>query len=121
MEPIRTGGLRVDSNSQPAPPKRFPQWREVEQDFWLDMFESYSEIMLNQIPDEETVFKQDLLKAGGETEYFRSKVKLAAALADEATIEMIYRFERQKPISRQKRSTGDSGDGKSKKKRRRLW
>jgi len=87
-----------DDNS-PAPPKLFPQWREVEQDFWLDMFDSYSEVLLNQNPEEDV----DKIRDPDTWEsYMIQKVRLAAKLADEATKEMVYRFERQKPMKVQK-------------------
>lgn len=107
----------LNPSDQPAPAKMFPQWREVEQDFWVDMFEQFSDTMLNQIPEEEADLQKQIEKAGGQDNFYTEKIKLAALLADEATKEMIYRFHRQKPIPKQRRPTED----RAKKKTRRLW
>lgn len=98
------------ATESPAPAKRFPQWREVEQDFWIDMFEHFSEIVLEHVPQEDSDLEVAIQRSGGAEEFYRSKVRIAAVLADEATVEMLYRFERQKPVSQQRR-INDHSDG----------
>lgn len=110
-------GASSREEDRPAPAKLFPQWREVEQDFWLDMFETYSETLLSQNPEEDALkFNYDLDRC---EPYMVQKIKLAAKLADEATKEMIYRFERQKPLKQQR--SRDRGDDRRKKTVRRPW
>jgi len=119
MGSSRTADLPEDVEA-PAPKKLFPQWSSVEQDFWIDMFEQFSENMLSQLPEEDADLNRAIERAGGEDEFFKEKIRLAAVLADKATQEMIYRFERQKPVAIQRRASGH-GDDKPKKKRRALW
>ena len=136
MGSSQTRGLREGEGSNPsgppaaAPAKMFPQWSAVEQDFWLDMFETYSETLLNQVPEEEADLRRQIEQAGTQdmgqdekrTAYFTGIIQLAAKLADEATVEMIYRFERQKPVNRQRKLSGGGDDkDKSRKRRRMPW
>ena len=93
----------------PAPSKMFPQWTRAEQDFWLDMFADFSAILLEQNPEEDEKRWQQPEAFEQNQEYFTSKIKIAARLADEATLEMIYRFERQATSPRRPRR--DDRDG----------
>jgi len=115
IQDLQAGG------EKPAPAKLFPQWSDVEQDFWLDMFEQYSDTMLHNLPEEDMDLNRAIEKAGGEDEFYKEKIRLAALLADKATQEMIYRFERQKPLATQRRASGCGPDDKTKKRRRSLW
>lgn len=122
--PSTGAGSRAEDS--PARPKRFPQWTRLEQEFWQDMFETYSETLLQQDPmlDSELSNRNPYQLADEQQiEYLVQKVQIAARLADEATIEMIYRFERQQPVKRQRqRMGGDGGDDRHKKRKRRpVW
>lgn len=121
MESQRTRDLQGDNNS-PAPAKLFPQWREVEQDFWLDRFESITDLLLDQfeMPEMEESASGDH-PAVPSDDWYVSRVQLAAKLADEATKEMIYRIERQKPVKHHSPRPKPRGDRGGQKKVRRLW
>ena len=87
-----------------APPRLFPKWSKYEQDWWMEAFQSITEIMLDHQQDTPLVFKP---VSEEQTDYYIDRIRLAAKLADESTKEMIYRFNRQDPIGRQAKDNGD--------------
>lgn len=93
-------------DDQPAPPKLFPQWRTVEQDWWMDCFQDFSQLLLEQRKEEQGY--EDITQDARV-----SRIREAALLADEATKEMIYRFTRQQPVKRTAHRRGDDGRSRS--------
>lgn len=116
MGTTRTGGEPMDNT--PAPTKLFPKWSAVEQDFWIDRFEALTDSLIEQYDQAEPKDTDDprypVTPSGS---WYTDRIKLAAQLADEATKEMIYRFERQRPIPRQQKPAGGEDDRPKKKKR----
>ena len=110
---------------QPAPARRFPRWTVIEQDFWFDVFQQYSGQLLDLEPDE-LLDMPIAARHGGQPRlmsenaiYYKDKIALAADLADEAVIQMQYRFYRQQPINRQEPRDSSRKDRGDKNQRRR--
>lgn len=95
-----------------ATKRLFPKWSRYEQDWWMDTFQMIAEQLVQSYLDETPTFETLSEK---ETDYYVDRIRLAAKLADEATKEMIYRFERQQPLRTQARMNGEDSRRKKKK------
>ena len=84
--------------------KLFPKWSRYEQDWWMDTFQMLAEQLVQSYLEETPTYES---LSDKETEYYVDRIRLAAKLADEATKEMIYRFERQQPLRTQARMNGE--------------
>lgn len=85
------------------PRKRFPQWTPEEQDFWIDMFDSFSQQFIGARLEKWS-------EAGGMTNcdaqlhLMQDDLRWASELADVAVQEMQYRFAiQQAPTRKAKR------------------
>lgn len=73
---------------------RFPKWGSREQDFWLDMFNSFSQALLPQesIEEYEKAGYHDSEITPEVEARMIARIQVAARLADSAVQEMLYRF-----------------------------
>jgi hypothetical protein len=100
-----------------APSHLFPKWSKYEQDWWMDTFQTLTELLVESHAEEESPRYQ--LATDAVVEYYIDRIRLAAKLADESTKEMIYRFHRQEPLRTQARMNGE--DPRRRKKARSRW
>lgn len=81
----------IDTSS---PRRRFQRWTRQEQDFWIDMLDSFASQLLAAHLDPEKIRQQFTAE---QVEIFAEDIRIASELADVAVQEMQYRFEIQKP------------------------
>jgi hypothetical protein len=84
-----------------TPRKRFARWNSRDKELWLDIFESYSGILLTALADEEHEHETEEAAA----EAANRCIRLAAELTDTAMQEAQYRFwiqEEVKPKTKRK-------------------
>lgn len=118
---------QIDQGDEPpASEKMFPKWTLEVQEFWMDTFENMYQLLLEQNPDEDSDLltrKEFPVITEKQLTYLEDKVKVAARLSDLATVEMLYRFERQRPNrttpkERRKQSRGRDRDDRNPSKRK---
>jgi len=89
----------IDSST---PRQRFAAWNKKKQDLWLDLFESFSGILLGAAVEEGPTLKVSESDED-ETERYKDAVRMAAIITDAAIEEAQYRFwiqESRKPKRR---------------------